>query len=92
MAAADPAAASQALTGTENASHVRRTALLTDGAARLVTTFHATDWQGCLDLLTHSGPQDVIRRIREAEQSDPDLSRWPRSKQNDDATIAYIHL
>ncbi|MFD9032665.1 protein phosphatase 2C domain-containing protein [Streptomyces sp. NPDC059567] len=90
VAAADPAAASQALTGVESSSDVQAAALLTDGAARLVATFHATDWRGCLDQLTRSGPDDVIRRVREAERSDPDLSRWPRSKQHDDASIAYI--
>ncbi|MFE5295210.1 protein phosphatase 2C domain-containing protein [Streptomyces sp. NPDC056632] len=92
VAAADPAAAHQALTGMENAASIQRAALLTDGAARLVTTFHETDWRGFLDLLTRSGPDHAIREVREAEQSDPDLSRWPRSKQHDDATIAYIHL
>ncbi|MGW2204740.1 protein phosphatase 2C domain-containing protein [Streptomyces sp. NPDC001774] len=90
VAAADPAAASQAFTGVENASRVQAAALLTDGAARLVTTFHATNWRGCLDLLAHNGPDNVIQQVREAEHSDPDLSRWPRSKQHDDATIAYI--
>ncbi|MFG2641193.1 protein phosphatase 2C domain-containing protein [Streptomyces sp. NPDC048370] len=90
VAAADPAAATEALTGAESASGVQAAALLSDGAARLVTTFHATDWRGCLDLLAHNGPDNVIRQVREAERSDPDLSQWPRSKQHDDATIAYI--
>lgn len=91
VAASDPGAAKQARTGAESTADFRQAALLTDGAARLVTTFHATDWRGFLDLLAHSGPDHVIRRVRQAEQSDPDLSRWPRSKQYDDATIAYIH-
>ncbi|KKZ72164.1 protein phosphatase 2C domain-containing protein [Streptomyces showdoensis] len=91
VAAADPIAARQALTGVERAGNVQRAALLTDGAARLVTTFHETDWQGLLDLLTRSSPGHAIREVRKAEQSDPTLSRWPRSKQHDDATIAYIH-
>ncbi|MET9671566.1 protein phosphatase 2C domain-containing protein [Streptomyces sp. NPDC006482] len=90
VAAADAVAAGQALTGAESASRVQRAALLTDGAARLVTTFHATDWRGCIDLLRRHGPEDVIRRVRAAEESDPHLSRWPRSKPHDDATIAYI--
>lgn len=90
VAAADAVAASQALAGAEDASRVRSAALLTDGAARLVTTFHATDWRGCLDLLNRHGPEDVIRQVRAAEKSDPHLSRWPRSKPHDDATIAYI--
>ncbi|MEU9701348.1 protein phosphatase 2C domain-containing protein [Streptomyces sp. NPDC047981] len=91
VAAADPAAASRALTGVQSTSDVHTGALLTDGAARLVTTFHAADWRGYMDLLARNGPDYVIRQVREAERSDPDLSRWPRSKQYDDATIAYIH-
>lgn len=90
VAAADPAAASQALTGSESTSLVQGAALLTDGAGRLVTTFRSTDWQGYMTLLSHGGPEGVLRQVREAEVSDPDLSRWPRSKQHDDATIAYI--
>ncbi|WP_093874085.1 hypothetical protein [Streptomyces sp. TLI_105] len=90
VAAADSTAASQALTGSENTSRVQGAGLLTDGAGRLVTTFRSTDWQGYMTLLGHGGPEDVLRLVREAEASDPDLSRWPRSKQHDDATIAYI--
>ncbi|MFG3042477.1 protein phosphatase 2C domain-containing protein [Streptomyces sp. NPDC048330] len=90
VAAADPTAASKALTGSESGARVEGVALLTDGAGRLVTMFHSTDWQGYMGLLSHSGPEDVLRQVREAEASDPNLSRWPRSKQHDDATIAYI--
>ncbi|MFD9241758.1 protein phosphatase 2C domain-containing protein [Streptomyces sp. NPDC059556] len=90
VAAADPGAANQVITGESNASHIHGAALLTDGAARLVTVFHATDWQGYMNLLDRHGPENMLRRVREAEEEDPDLSRWPRSKQHDDATIAYI--
>ncbi|WP_426365116.1 protein phosphatase 2C domain-containing protein [Streptomyces sp. E-08] len=90
VAAADPTAASHALTGSEIASRVQGVALLTDGAGRLVTTFRSTDWQGYMTLLSHGGPEEILRLVREAEASDSDLSRWPRSKQHDDATIAYI--
>ncbi|MFG2637555.1 protein phosphatase 2C domain-containing protein [Streptomyces sp. NPDC048362] len=90
VAAADPTAASQALTGSERTSRVQGVALLTDGAGRLVTTFGSTDWPGYMTLLKHGGPEAVLRQVREAEASDPDLSRWPRSKQHDDATIAYV--
>lgn len=90
VAAADPAAAGHALTGSESTSRVQGAALLTDGAGRLVTTFRSTDWQGYMTLLSRSGPEEVLRQVREAEASDPDLSRWPRSKRHDDATITYI--
>ncbi|MGW0117718.1 protein phosphatase 2C domain-containing protein [Streptomyces sp. NPDC003327] len=92
VAAADPTAANEALTGEASASSIGGAALLTDGAARLVTTFHATDWHGYMKQLSHEGPEGMLRRVREAEEADPDLIRWPRSKQHDDATIAYIRL
>ncbi|GHA63413.1 hypothetical protein GCM10010305_00930 [Streptomyces termitum] len=92
VVAADPQAAHHALTGTEPATDIQRAALLTDGAARPVTTFHTTDWNGLLDLLTHHGPRATIHTIRETEHSDPHLNRRPRSKQHDDATIAHLHL
>lgn len=88
VAAADPLAAEQALTGTVPTSGVRAAALLSDGASRLVDRFHLATWRQALDVLAGSGPAELIRRVREAERSDPDGSRWPRGKTYDDATAA----
>lgn len=43
-AAADPAVAGAAVTGTVPAAELRRAVLLTDGATRLAAMFGATDW------------------------------------------------
>jgi hypothetical protein len=89
VAAATPEAARQAITGTVPAASVRRAAVLTDGATRLVDRFELLDWPDLLDILDTAGPVELIRRTREAEASDPHGRRWKRGKATDDATAAY---
>ncbi len=85
-AAADPAVAARAVTGTRPRSRVRAVAALTDGAARLVEVFHELDWQGVFTLLDEAGPEELLRRVRAAESADPEGARFPRGKVRDDAT------
>ncbi|GAA3421742.1 integrase [Streptosporangium vulgare] len=89
VAAVDPLAAEQALTGTVPVDRVRAVAVLSDGASRLVDRFGLATWRQALDLLDHDGPAELIRQVREAERSDLDGSRWTRGKIFDDATAAY---
>ncbi len=90
VAAADPAAADQAITGSLPAREVRRLALLTDGAARAVVLFQLMDWRGLLDVLAKEGPSHLIGRVRAAEMSDHEGIRWPRNKRCDDASAIFI--
>ncbi|GII80722.1 hypothetical protein Sru01_57040 [Sphaerisporangium rufum] len=90
VAAADPSAADQALTGTVPAGQVTRAALLSDGASRLVDRFHLATWPEALNLLDRHGPAALIQRVRDAEHSDPEGTKWPRGKTFDDATAAYL--
>lgn len=89
-AAADPAVVDQATVGSFSAGEIRRAAVLTDGAARIVSMFALLDWHGVLDLLDKAGPDELIRRVRAAEATDPDGIRWPRNKRGDDATVVYV--
>jgi hypothetical protein len=89
VASVDPAAADHALTSTIPLADVRRIAVLTDGAARVVDPFKLTDWAGLLDILGTTGPAGLIRAIRETEATDPHATKWPRNKLSDDATAAY---
>lgn len=89
VASADPRAADQALTGTVPADRLQAAALLSDGASRLVDLFALATWAQLMDLLHHQGPRELIRRVRQAERSDPQGRRWPRAKAFDDATAAY---
>jgi hypothetical protein len=86
LAAADPAAASHALTGTEPLAGLAAVALLSDGASRLADRFHLATWAEVCDILAQDGPGGLIHRVRAAEASDPRGERWPRGKIHDDAT------
>ena len=89
-----PEAAYKAIRGTLPATSIRRAALLSDGAARLVERFRLIDWQQLLDLLTADGPEELIRRTRHAEVAETDAERaGRRGKKHDDATAVLItHL
>jgi hypothetical protein len=88
-ASTDPRAADKAITGSVPLPSVRRAALLSDGTTRF-NEFGLGTWSELLDLLDLSGPLEVFSRIREAEASDPNGSRWPRAKRCDD--VAVVHL
>ncbi|MFF5257636.1 integrase [Actinomadura viridis] len=88
-AAADPAAAEHAINGTVPLREVRDAFLLTDGATRLADRFGLTDWPGLARTVRREGPEALIARTREVERTDPEATRWPRSKPHDDATVAH---
>jgi hypothetical protein len=90
LAGSQPEAADHAIVGSIALADVRRAAVLTDGAARIVEPFHVADWNGLLDILSSEGPRQLIRQVRRAEASDPHGRRWPRYKPIDDATVAYL--
>jgi hypothetical protein len=90
VAAADPVAARQARTGSTMPDQVRRAAVLTDGASRLVDSFGVATWDQLLDQLATEGPARLIARVRELERSDLAGARWPRYKASDDATAVYM--
>jgi hypothetical protein len=92
VAAANPAAAYEAVTGSLPRSLVTRAALLSDGVSCLVERYAAGDWRWLLAILQRHGPRHVISRVREAEHTDPAGARWPRYKRSDDATAAFCLL
>ncbi|MFF5258955.1 hypothetical protein ACFY4C_08415 [Actinomadura viridis] len=88
VASTRPEAAYEALTG--RAGGVRRAALFTDGASRLVERFGLLDWRGLLDLLDGEGPGELIRRTREAERERD--GGGARGKRFDDATAVLVRF
>ena len=86
VASSTPDAAYHALAGSVPRPEVRRAALLSDGATRLVDRFGIMAWPHLLDLLDREGPCALIMQTREAESADPEGRRWPRSKRHDDAS------
>lgn len=92
VASTDPEAADHALTGSVPLTELRSFALLSDGATRLADRFKLLTWPQLGGILREHGPRELIRRTREAEDSDPDGRRWPRTKARDDATALYCQL
>ena len=90
VAANDPAAAEHAVTGSAPLRTVEDVAVLTDGAARIVNPFGLIGWDEFVQVLRESGPDDLIRQVRAAENDDPDGVKWPRNKRSDDATILHL--
>jgi hypothetical protein len=92
LAGAVPEAAEHALTGCIPLAEVRRAAAMTDGASALVDLYEQLTWEQAPAELAKIGPADWIERVRRVESGDPDVTRWPRFKRGDDATIAYVEL
>jgi hypothetical protein len=91
VAAADPAAANESVTGAAHISEVKRVAVLSDGAARLVE-FGLAGWEQILSTLAEDGPQTLIEKVRRVEATDLRGGRWPRYKASDDATAVYVRF
>ncbi|WP_108999716.1 protein phosphatase 2C domain-containing protein [Streptomyces rishiriensis] len=89
VAAADPEAANHALTGTVPVGDVRAAALLSDGAACLVTDYAMSTWPEVFTTLRTVGPRGLIDTVRKVEATDPRGQRWPRYKSGDDAAVAF---
>ncbi|RST11131.1 integrase [Streptomyces sp. WAC05374] len=88
----DPRAAEHALAGTVPLDSLASVTLLSDGATRLVDKFALADWRELLAALDSTGPDGLLRRVREVEGSDLDGRRWPRGKARDDATVLHWAL
>ncbi|WP_059012182.1 protein phosphatase 2C domain-containing protein [Streptomyces specialis] len=91
-AAADPAVAALAVTGSAPRAAVRSLAAVTDGLGRWVETFRLGGWPELFTLLTDEGPAAAIARVRAAEAADPDGVAFPRGKASDDATAIVVEL
>ncbi|MGV9990686.1 protein phosphatase 2C domain-containing protein [Streptomyces sp. NPDC003374] len=90
-AAADPAVAGRAVTGSVPRREVRALAALTDGAARWVEKFGEGDWTRCVKLLREEGARALVRRVRALEEADREERRFlGRSKTHDDATAVFV--
>ncbi|MFI6561829.1 protein phosphatase 2C domain-containing protein [Streptomyces sp. NPDC050534] len=91
-AAADPAVADRAVTGTLPRREVRALAALTDGATRWVEKFHEGTWEDCFRLLHKEGARALVRRVRTLETTDTERVFLRRSKTHDDATVVLVGL
>jgi len=90
IAAADPAAASHALTLTLPATAATWAVLATDGAVNTARHLGLDDWPA----LAPSGPAALARLLRHCQDweqdADPGGRQFPRSKRHDDKAIASL--
>ncbi|MEU9172553.1 protein phosphatase 2C domain-containing protein [Streptomyces sp. NPDC048420] len=92
-AAADPAVAGRAVTGSADRSRVRTLVALTDGATRWVEKFREGDWTELFTFVRKEGAQALVDRVRELERGDAEARAYlGRSKTHDDATVVYAEL
>ncbi|WP_326596705.1 protein phosphatase 2C domain-containing protein [Streptomyces sp. NBC_01803] len=91
-AAADPAVAARALTGSMPRAGARSLAAVTDGLGRWVETFRLGGWPELFAVLAGEGPAAAIARVRAAEAADPAGVAFPRGKAGDDATAIMVEL
>ncbi|MFI2201666.1 protein phosphatase 2C domain-containing protein [Streptomyces sp. NPDC020192] len=92
-AAADPAVAARAVTGTVPRDEVRALAALTDGATRWTEKFHEGDWPALFDVVEKEGARALVDRVRELETADSEKRAFlRRGKTHDDATVVYVEL
>ncbi|KKZ70550.1 protein phosphatase 2C domain-containing protein [Streptomyces showdoensis] len=91
-AAADPAVAARAVTGTTPRARVRALAALTDGATRWVQLFGEGDWADCFGVLAKEGAHGLLQRVRALEGADAEAGGVHRWKLHDDATAVYAEL
>ncbi|MBE1531600.1 protein phosphatase 2C domain-containing protein [Actinomadura algeriensis] len=91
VASTKPEAAYEARTGRVPLRGLRRAAVLSDGASRLVERFGLLTWAGLLEVLAEEGPAEVVRRTREAEAARPATAAG-RGKRHDDATAVLVRF
>lgn len=92
IAKEDPQAAAEAVTGSVPLSRLNGAAILSNGASRIVDPYRLADWPAVLELLRTSGPDEILRRIREAESEAGAAGSLPGFRSSDDATVAYCDL
>ncbi|MFA1543802.1 hypothetical protein [Actinomadura monticuli] len=90
VASTKPEAAYEGQTGEVPVGGLKRAAVLSDGASRLVERFEHMGWDDLLRLLEEEGPRELIRRTRAAEAESE--AAPPRGKRHDDATAVFVRF
>jgi Protein phosphatase 2C len=89
VASTRPEAAANALVRTMEASRLKRAAVLSDGASRLVDRY-GRSWTELLDILDREGPRRLVEHTRAAESSMPPDPYG--GKRHDDATAVLCRF
>jgi len=88
----DPQAAMQAITRQWPIHHVMAVLMITDGVSNGITRYQRpANWDEALALADRD-PRLLVDLVHSVEASDPDRTRWPRTKVHDDKSIALIRF
>ncbi|GLZ78219.1 hypothetical protein Afil01_30260 [Actinorhabdospora filicis] len=90
VAASDPAAAKESLTGSVPTERLGDIALFSDGVTRLVERYDRT-WRDLFELAAAEGVRALVETVRAEEEKDPEPDRW-LGKKHDDATAVMASL
>jgi hypothetical protein len=92
-AAADPAVAGRAVTGSVPRADVRALVALSDGASRWTEVFREGDWTDLFTCVRKEGAQALVDRVRELERADgAGRALLGGAKTHDDATVVHVEL
>lgn len=85
----DPHAAMQSVTGSMTLERLHGTALLSNGASRVVTPYQLAEWPAVIGLMRTRGPDEILRRVRTAEKGARASGSSSGIYAPDDATVAF---
>lgn len=92
IAEATPDAAAHAIRTRWRTRDIVAVLAMTDGAANGVDRYQTPDNWHTAFTLARRDPTDLINLVHDTELTDPDGTRWRRSKRHDDKTLAIVEL
>ncbi|QDZ06751.1 hypothetical protein FPZ24_04050 [Sphingomonas panacisoli] len=88
----DPAGADHILYSSQPCVAGDELLLMTDGFSAAIDLYRLIVRRDLPSLLAGDGLSGIAARLRAAEASDADCTRWPRFKQGDDATAIWLRI
>lgn len=88
----DPAGADHILYASQPCVAGDELLLMTDGFSAAIDLYRLFARADLPALLANEGLSGIATRLRAAEASDADCTRWPRFKQGDDATALWLRI
>ena len=88
----DPAGADHILYSSQPCIAGDELLLMTDGFSAAIDLYRMVARKDVPALLAAEGLHGLAARLRQAEASDADCTRWPRFKQGDDATAIWLRI
>jgi len=88
----DPAGADHILYSSQPCVAGDELLMMTDGFSAAIDLYRLIDRHDLPALLAADGLHGIAARLRAAEASDADCTRWPRFKQGDDATAIWLRV